>query len=104
MRHSFWLIVSVLALGLGVLIGYGIWGPNAARLPEVENQLSVLQSQIADIKRKGAELEANLGKAANDRSNLEKENADLKDALAKAQGTLAKTQRAAQERPFKRRR
>ncbi len=97
MKNSFWLVVVIVALAIGVLAGYSIWGPSAARLPELENQISGLQSQLAAVKKKSAGLETNLGKVANDKLNLEKENADLKDALAKAQ-------KASQERLVKRRR
>ncbi len=97
MKNSFWVVVVVLALATGILIGYSIWGPSAARLPDVENEVSGLQAQLAVIKKKDAAMEANLGKVANDKLNLEKENANLKDALAKAQ-------KASQGRLFKRRR
>ncbi len=85
MKNSFWVVVVVAALVIGVLIGYGMWGPNAAKLPEVEKDASALQTQMAEMTKKGEGLEANLGKITNEKLNLEKENADLKDALEKAE-------------------
>lgn len=97
MKSSFWIVLVLLALVVGVLIGYGMWGPGAAKLPEVENKVSALQSQIGEMKNKDAALETNLGKITNDKLNLEKENADLKDAFEKAQ-------KASQEKASKGRR
>lgn len=84
MKTGYWIGIAVAALIVGIVIGYGIWGPAAGRLPEVEKELSAAQSQIADFKKKTAELESNLGKMTNEKLILEKEAAELKEALAKA--------------------
>jgi len=84
MKNTYWIAIAVAALVLGVLVGYGIWGPSAARLPEVQKELSTAQSQIAEVKKKTVDLESNLGKITNEKLNLEKENAELKEALEKA--------------------
>ncbi len=84
MKNSYWITIAVAALVVGVLLGYGIWGPNAARLPEVEKELTAAQAKIAETQKKTGDLESNLGKVANEKLNLEKENAELKEALEKA--------------------
>lgn len=84
MKNNYWIAIAVAALVVGVLVGYGIWGPRAARLPGVEKELSSAQASIADVKKKTGDLESNLGKMTNEKLTLEKENADLKEALEKA--------------------
>ena len=84
MKNSYWITIAAAALVVGLLLGYGIWGPNAARLPEVEKELTAAQAKIAETQKKTGDLEANLGKVANEKLNLEKENAELKEALEKA--------------------
>ncbi|HBA41314.1 MAG: hypothetical protein A2W66_06095 [Deltaproteobacteria bacterium RIFCSPLOWO2_02_56_12] len=84
MKNSYWITIAAAALVVGLLLGYGIWGPNAARLPEVEKELTAAQAKIAETQKKTGDLESNLGKVANEKLNLEKENAELKEALEKA--------------------
>ena len=84
MKNSYWITIAAAALVVGLLLGYGIWGPNAARLPEVEKELTAAQAKIAETQKKSGDLESNLGKVANEKLNLEKENAELKEALEKA--------------------
>jgi len=84
MKNSYWITIAAAALVVGFLLGYGIWGPNAARLPEVEKELTAAQAKIAETQKKTGDLESNLGKVANEKLNLEKENAELKEALEKA--------------------
>ncbi len=84
MKNSYWITIAAAALVVGVLLGYGIWGPNAARLPEVEKELTATQAKIAETEKKTGALESNLGKVTNEKLNLEKEIAELKEALEKA--------------------
>ena len=84
MKNSYWITIAAAALVVGLLLGYGIWGPNAARLPEGEKELTAAQAKIAETEKKTGALESNLGKVANEKLNLEKENAELKEALEKA--------------------
>ncbi|MBI2987618.1 MAG: hypothetical protein HYY45_12710 [Deltaproteobacteria bacterium] len=84
MKNNYWIALAVAALVVGVLLGYGIWGPNAARLPEVEKELQSAQAQIEKSKKDMADVKINLGEMTNQKLNLEKENADLKEALEKA--------------------
>lgn len=87
MKSAYWIAIAIAALIVGVLVGYGMWGPSAAKLPEVEKEASSFQAQLDELKKKNAALEANLGKVANEKLNLEKENLELKElkeALEKA--------------------
>jgi|GEM_PF-3389065 len=84
MKNSYWITIAAVALVVGVFLGYGIWGPNAARLPEVEKGLAAAQAKIAETQKKTGDLESNLGKVTNEKLNLEKENTELKEALEKA--------------------
>ncbi|OGQ75139.1 MAG: hypothetical protein A3G94_05425 [Deltaproteobacteria bacterium RIFCSPLOWO2_12_FULL_60_16] len=84
MKNNYWIAIAVAALVVGVLVGYGIWGPNAARLPEVEKELKSAQGQVEKSKKELADLKGNLGEVTNQKLNLEKEAADLKEALEKA--------------------
>ena len=74
MKNTYWIAIAVAALVVGLFLGYSVWGPSAARLPEVEKELSAAQSQIGDFKKKAGDLESNLGKVTNEKLNLEKEN------------------------------
>jgi peptidoglycan hydrolase CwlO-like protein len=84
MKTTYWAAIVVAALIVGALLGYGMWGSQAARLPGVESELTAAQGQLDQTKKKLADIEANLGKVTNEKLNLEKENADLKEALEKA--------------------
>lgn len=84
MKDSYWVAIAVGALIVGILIGYGVWGPRAGRLAEMESNLGVAQSQLNDFKKRTGELENNLGKVTNEKLNLEKEKAALQEELEKA--------------------
>lgn len=84
MKTSYWIAIAVVALIVGILVGYGVWGPQAARLPQVETQLNSVQVQMGEVKKKMSDLEANLGKVTNEKLNLEKQTEELKEALEKA--------------------
>lgn len=90
MKNNYWIAITVAALVVGVLMGYGIWGPNAARLPEMEKELKAAQGQVEKSKKDIADLKGNLGEITNQKLNLEKEAADLKEALEKASKTKRK--------------
>ncbi len=84
MKNTYWIAIAVAALIVGVLVGYGFWGSSAGRLPEVEKEVSSFEGQLADLKKKHGDLEANLGKVTNEKLILEKEIAELKEAQEKA--------------------
>jgi len=84
MKNNYWIAIAVAALVVGVLVGYGIWGPNAARVPEMEKELKAAQGQVEKSKKEMADMKGNLGEVTNQKLNLEKEAADLKEALEKA--------------------
>lgn len=84
MKKEYWIAISVAAFILGFLIGYTIWGPSAGRVPEMEKELSAAQAHLAETKKTSEKMESNLGKMANEKLNLEKENAELKEAIEKA--------------------
>jgi hypothetical protein len=83
MKDSYWVAIAVGALIVGILIGYGIWGARATKLPVVERELSGMRSQINDFKKRTGELEGNLGRVTNEKLNLEKEKAELQAELEK---------------------
>lgn len=84
MKNSYWITITVVALIVGLLLGYGVWGPKAARLPGVERELSTVQEQMTKSKKDIADLKSNLGEMTNQKINLEKELGELKEALEKA--------------------
>lgn len=84
MKNAYWIAVAIAALIVGLLLGYGMWGTSAAKLPQVEKEASSFQAQLGELKKKNVDIEANLGKVANEKMNLEKENSELKEALEKA--------------------
>jgi len=84
MNRNYWIAIAVAALVVGVLLGYGIWGPDAGRVPEMEKELKAAQAELEKSKKDVADLKGNLGEITNQKLNLEKENADLKEALQKA--------------------
>jgi uncharacterized membrane-anchored protein YhcB (DUF1043 family) len=84
MTKEYWIAISGAALILGFLVGYVIWGPSAGRVPEMEKELHAIQAQLAEAKKISEKMENNLGKITNEKLNLEKENAELKEAVEKA--------------------
>ncbi|MGH7830045.1 MAG: hypothetical protein ACREP8_07685 [Candidatus Binatia bacterium] len=84
MKTAQWIAIAVAALIVGVLLGYAVWGPDAARLPQAEAELASVTAQMAGFKQKMGELENNLGKMTNDKLNLEKEVSELREALEQA--------------------
>jgi peptidoglycan hydrolase CwlO-like protein len=84
MNKNVWIAIAVAALVVGVLLGYGVWGPDAGRVPEMEKDLKAAQALVEKTKKEIADLKGNLGDVTNQKLNLEKENADLKEALEKA--------------------
>ena len=84
MTNKQWTAIVVGAFIVGILFGYAVWGPRAARLTEAEKELAAAQAQVGDLKKKVADTEANLGKIANDKLTAEKELADMKEAMEKA--------------------
>jgi len=84
MKTPYWIGIAAAALLVGALIGYGLWGPEAARLPEVEKELGSLRTQMEQTRKDVANLKSNLGEVTNQKLNLEKENTELKEALEKA--------------------
>ena len=84
MKTPYWIGIAVAALVAGVLIGYGMWGPSAARLPEVEKDLKSAQVQVEQSKKDLANVKSNLGEITNQKLNAEKENIELKEAIEKA--------------------
>ncbi len=84
MKNNYWIAIAGVALVVGLFLGYGIWGPSAARLPQVEKDLQSAQAQIEKSKKDITDLKGNLGEMTNQKLNLEKENTDLKESLEKA--------------------
>jgi peptidoglycan hydrolase CwlO-like protein len=87
MNDKQWIAIAVGAFIVGILFGYAIWGPRAARLGEAEKELAAVQTQAGELKKKMADTEANMGKLANEKLSMEKEMAEMKDAMEKASKT-----------------
>lgn len=85
MKNSYWIGIAAVALIVGLVIGYAMWGSTAAMLPEVEKELAAAQAQMDGLKKKVADMEGNMGRVTNEKLLLEKENADLKEAMQKVQ-------------------
>lgn len=84
MKHSYWIAIAAVTLLIGIMVGYGIWGSDAARLPEIEQELTAAQAKLGDFKKKVADMESNLGRITSEKLTLEKENAEIKEAMEKA--------------------
>lgn len=87
MNNKQWIAIAVAAFIVGILFGYAVWGPRAARLAEAEKELAAAQAQAGDLKKKVTDTEMNLGKVANEKLTMEKEMAEMKDAMEKASKT-----------------
>jgi peptidoglycan hydrolase CwlO-like protein len=87
MKNNTWIAIAVAAFIVGILFGYAIWGPRAARLAEAEKELSASQAQTAELRKKVTDTEANLGKVMNEKLSVEKDMTEMKDAMEKASKT-----------------
>ncbi len=87
MKNNFWIAVAAAAFIVGILFGYAIWGPRAARLADTEKELAAAQAQAGELRKKVSDTEANLGKVVNEKLNVEKEMADMKESMEKASKT-----------------
>lgn len=87
MKNSQWIAIVAAAFVVGILFGYAIWGPRANRLAEAEKELAAAQAQTGELKKKVADTEANLGKVTNDKLTMEREMAEMKEAMEKASRT-----------------
>lgn len=83
MKNAYWGAIVATVLIIGVLAGYGMWGSEAAKVPDLERQVDALQAQVVESKKKVTDLEANLGKVINEKLNVEKEIAEMKESLKK---------------------
>jgi peptidoglycan hydrolase CwlO-like protein len=87
MKNNAWIAIAVGAFIVGILFGYAIWGPRAGRLADAEKELSAAQTQVGDLKKKVADTETNLGKVTNEKLSMEKDMAEMKDAMEKTSKT-----------------
>ena len=87
MKNNFWIAIAAGAFIVGLLFGYAVWGPRAGRLAATEKELAAAQTQAGELKKKVTDTEANLGKVTNEKLSMEKEMADMKDAMEKASKT-----------------
>ena len=84
MKNSYWVAVVITVFIAGIIVGYGVWAPDAAKLPEMQKELRSAQAEVAKFKKETGDLKANLGEITNQKLNLEKDNAELKETLEKA--------------------
>ncbi|HEX9443392.1 MAG TPA: hypothetical protein VGA73_04695 [Candidatus Binatia bacterium] len=83
-KNTQMIAIAVGAFIVGILFGYAIWGPRAARLADAEKELGAAQAQVAEMRKKVTDTEANLGKLANEKLSMEKDMAEMKDAMEKS--------------------
>ncbi len=84
MKNSYWIAIAAVTLLIGLMVGYGIWGSDAAKLPEIQQELAAAEAKLGDFKKKIADMESNLGRITSEKLMLEKENAEIKEAMEKA--------------------
>ena len=59
----------------------------AMNIDQAEKELAAVQTQAGELRKKMADTEANMGKLANEKLSMEKEMAEMKDAMEKASKT-----------------
>ncbi len=84
MKNSYWIAIAAVTLLIGLIVGYGIWGSDAAKLPEIQQELAAAEAKVGDFKKKIADMESNLGRITSEKLTLEKENTEIKEAMEKA--------------------
>jgi len=52
MKREYWIALIVVALLVGVVVGYGIWGTKASQIAELEGKVQQLTQENADLKSK----------------------------------------------------
>jgi peptidoglycan hydrolase CwlO-like protein len=87
MKNNFWIAIAAGAFIVGILFGYAIWGPRAGRLADTEKEMAAAQAQAGELRKKVSDTEANLGKVTNEKLSMEKDMADMKEAMEKASKT-----------------
>lgn len=84
MKNSYWIAIAAVTLLIGIMVGYGIWGSDAAKLPEIQQELAAAEARLGELRKKIADMESNLGRITSEKLTLEKENAEMKEAMEKA--------------------
>jgi len=57
-KTEIWVVMVVIALLVGFLIGYGIWGPGAAQVPALERRIGELATRIDELTKENQTLKA----------------------------------------------
>lgn len=83
MKSFRWVVICVVIFLVGVVGGYAIWGRPAEMLMEVEDQMRTVQNQLIDLQKTVVTIEAELDKANEEKLALEKQSAELREALEK---------------------
>lgn len=52
MKREYWIGLIIVALVVGLLIGYGVWGTKAAQVAELDSKVQQLTQENADLKAK----------------------------------------------------
>ncbi len=52
MKQEYWIGLIIVALVVGLLIGYGVWGTKAAQVAELDAKVQQLTQENADLKSK----------------------------------------------------
>jgi peptidoglycan hydrolase CwlO-like protein len=58
MKREYWIALIVVALVVGLVMGYGIWGSKASQVAELEGKVQQLTQENADLKSKLSSLPA----------------------------------------------
>lgn len=52
MKREYWIGLIIVALVVGVLIGYGVWGTKAAQVADLDSKVQQLTQENADLRAK----------------------------------------------------
>jgi hypothetical protein len=52
MKRAYWIGLILVALVVGVLVGYGVWGTKAAQVADLDSKVQQLTQENADLRSK----------------------------------------------------
>ena len=60
MKTEIWVMIVLIGLLVGFLIGYGIWGPQAAQVPALERRIDELTARVEELTEENKTLKTSL--------------------------------------------